>query len=362
MAFGFKKILASFDTSKTAPIQNVVGIDIGSSSIKVVEVELGKQALKLKTYGELQLGPYANAPLGSSVTLPEEKKTEAVVDILREAKVSTSKGILALPLSGSFITVISLNVPATENIAPRIPVEARKHIPVPLSDVSFEWTEIEPLQNSPGNVRDILIAAIQKTTIEESNNILKSIEMDSQPSEIELFSTLRGITKDSDDALAIIDFGAKTSKLYIAEGGYLRKIHRVSSGGSHATERLSQMLSVSFEEAENIKRNYTASDTHATDVKKAMTTTFERTLQEFKRVLGQYEVRSGKSFSRIVLAGGVASFPDFAGFADYALDAKTTKANPFTKIAYPAFMEDVLIDIAPTFSVALGAALRPFEN
>ena len=97
-------------------------------------------------------------------------------------------------------------------------------------------------------------------------------------------------------------------------------------------------------------------------MKKAVVATFERPLQEFKRVISQYELRIGAPVTRVVITGGASSFYDMHTYVSYMLDRTIEPANPFTKVAYPAFMADVLREIAPTFTVALGAALRPFEN
>ena len=363
MAFDFKNILSSLKGSvKTEGKRDIVGIDIGSSSIKVVEIEQADSFIQLKTYGELQLGPYAKAPLGSAVALPVEARTEAIVDILRESNTVSTQGVMTLPIANSFVTTISLVAQAEEDIGPRVQVEARKHVPVPLNDVELEWAEVEPLQNTPKSVREVLLAVIQKSVVAESKKILTSINMTSQQPEIELFSALRAATKESDTSLAVLDLGAKTSKLYISEGGFLRRIHRVQTGGATATERIAKELAVSFEEAENLKRNARPDSEHFEDIKKAMVLTYEKPMQEFRRVIDQYEIRSGGPLSRIVIMGGGASFYDLTSFVNYALDKQTVKTNPFTKVSYPAFMEDTLIQIAPTFAVALGAALRPFEQ
>ena len=361
MAFNFKRLFSTLNTSNASGPQRVVGVDIGSSSVKVVELEQGEKALRLTTYGELQLGPYAQEPLGSNVVLPLAQRTEALVDVLRESDVQASKVVITLPLAGSFVTTIAITAKPQDDIAPRVNVEARKYIPVPLTDVALEWVEVDPLKNTPQSVREVLVAAIQNDVLADSRKLLASIQKTSGSPEIEVFSVIRAITKETDESLAIIVLGAKTSKLYISEGGFLRRIHRVQGGGALATQRVADLLSVSFEEAENIKRNFSSEAPKASDIKKVVLSSYERPLQEFKRALSQYEVRSGSEFSRVVITGGSTLFPDFQQFTNYALDRQTFKSNPFTKVGYPAFMEDTITDIAPTFTVALGAALRAFE-
>jgi len=362
MAFDFKKVFSTLKKSPGAEFTKVVGIDFGSASVKVVELEAREGIITLTTYGELQLGPYAEAGMGSAVKLPVHKRIEALVDVLRESGVTAKEAVLALSLSDSFVTVMPLQASAEEDIAPRVHVESRKYIPVPLTDVALEWSEIPRDEDSTQLMREVLLVAIQNESLAVMKSMLDAIQMASKPSEIELFSTLRAITKDTDTSLAVIDIGASISKLYIAEKGFLRRIHRVHSGGTAATNAIAKELGLTFEEAENLKRNYTPVSEHGAVIKKCIESTFERAFQEFKRVISQYEARSGVALSRVVLTGGVASFSGLESYANYVFDREIEIGNPFTKISYPAFMEDTLKEIAPIFTVALGAALRNFEQ
>jgi type IV pilus assembly protein PilM len=363
MAFDLKKVFSALNSSAPSKPSKVLGIDFGSSSIKVVEVELKDQVLTLNTYGELQLGPYAETEMGRVVKLPVSKRTEALIDIMRESAISAKNGVLSLALADSFVTIMTLPADEKEDIAPRVPVEARKYIPVPLADVALEWSELprSDEKNKKGEDREVLLAAIQNEALTEDRILMDSIQMVSQPSEIELFSTLRAVTATNDLTIAVIDVGAQMSKLYVAEEGFLRRIHRVRAGGAQATEGLSKLLSIPFVEAEDLKRNFTPNMPQAADVKKVMTSNFDRAFQEFKRVISQHELKTGVPVSRIVLTGGSAAFYDFAAYVSYAFDREVELANPFKKVAYPAFMEDTLKELGPTFATALGAALRPFE-
>src|SRR3989344_1454479 len=87
---------------------SVLGVDIGSSAIKVVQIKKKRGRAVLETYGELALGPYAGVEIGRSVQLPPEKTIEAVRDILRESKTTTLSCGVALPLSASLITFVSI--------------------------------------------------------------------------------------------------------------------------------------------------------------------------------------------------------------------------------------------------------------
>lgn len=362
MAFSFNDLFSTFSKKRSSSGATVVGIDVGSASVKIVEVTDEDQTLRLTTYGELQLGPYNKMALGESVTLPVAQRTEAIVDVLRESNSKATAAVLTLQLSQSFVTSVNISANEQEDISARVPVEARKVIPVPLSDVALEWVEVPSLKNTPESVREVLIAAIQKTALDETNQMIKSLQKRSSTPEIEVFSAMRALSGAEGEVLAIIDCGARTNKLYLIEEGYLRRIHRVQAGGSLATKRVADLLSLEFSEAENIKRNFVLGSDQGADIKKAVLSTYERSMQEFKRALSQYELRSGSKVGRIVLTGGAVSFPDFHAFVSYTLDRPVEIADPFSKISYPAFMEDTIKEIGPTFTVALGGALRNFEG
>lgn len=356
----FSKLFKS--TAVAESPRHVVGIDFGSSSVKVVEIEQRDTMLALKTYGELQLGPYTGQELGSVTNPSVTQRIEALVDVMRESKVTGESAVLAMPLSNSFLTIVTIKATEDEDIAPRIPVEARKFIPVPMTEISLDWSELPAFPNTPENVREVLLAAVQNVANKEMHELLDAVEMASQPTEIEVFSTIRACVQSTKETTAVIDLGAQTSKLYITHDGTLRKMHRVFAGGAQATAHLAKQLDVSHEEAENCKRNYSSDGPYATEIKKVIANAFERSFQEFRRVLAEYEERTGMTIDRIVLSGGSSAFPEMQSYARYMLDRETTCSNAFAKIAYPAFLEDVLQRIDPTFVVALGAALREFDT
>jgi hypothetical protein len=153
------------------PSESVLGIDIGPSSIKVVQLSRKKGRAVLDTYGALALGPYAGIEIGRSTNLPPEKIAEALVDVLRESGTTTKQCGLSIPMSSSLLTLIE--VPATNEaqLDQIIPIEARKYIPLPISEVALDWwvvpqeqvgisTEFDSGQKAPGGP-----AAIPKITV-----------------------------------------------------------------------------------------------------------------------------------------------------------------------------------------------------
>lgn len=358
----FKNIFSSLQSSSSP--SKVAGIDIGSSSIKVVELEEKDGVVTLSTYGEIQLGPYDAKHIGESVTLSPKQEQEALVDVIRESAVTSRTAVFAMPLSSSFVTNVSIEADADADLGSMVRVEARKVIPASLSEVTLDWAEVEVTkaeteQNSV-NKRNVLIAAIQNAALERFKILMQFAGLNEPPTEIECFSTIRALYSDEPD-VAIIDIGSTSAKLYIARKGLLMRMHRIRAGGAIATKRIADVLELDFETAEQLKYTADATDERFADVKRAHHSSYERAFREFHQVLREYEGKTGVEFDRVHLSGGGALFPGIDILLKESLKRDVVRANPFSKVAYPAFMEDTMRSIGPSFTVALGAAMRNFE-
>src|ERR1017187_10004740 len=119
---------------------SVLGLDIGSSSLKVVQLRREKGAAILETYGELSLGPYGGVEVGQATNLAAEKIAETLHDLLREANVTTTSAGVSIPFSRSLLTLVDLpRAKTSQEQKTIVELEARKYIPVPVSEVQLDW-------------------------------------------------------------------------------------------------------------------------------------------------------------------------------------------------------------------------------
>lgn len=347
-----------------AQADTVVGIDIGSSSMKVVELKQSKGVITLSTYGEVQLGPYANREIGESVNLDTHKEQEALVDIIRESAVKARNAVFAMPLSSSFVTNVSIEADADADLSSLVRIEARKVIPASLSEITLDWAEVEMTKTelaAEGNKRNVLIAAIQNSALERFKVLMQFAGLVKPPTEIECFSAIRSLFTSDEDDIAIIDIGAVSAKLYIARKGLLMRMHRIRAGGAVATKQIAQTLEIDFETAERMKYAADRQSDSFAELKRAHDSSYDRAFREFRQVLKEYEEKTGITVRSVYFSGGGTLFPGIDSYLGQALDREIISANPFSKVAYPAFMEDIMSEIGPSFTVALGAALRSFE-
>jgi type IV pilus assembly protein PilM len=359
LAFGTlgKKL---FSRSESSP-QGVLGIDLGSSSIKLVQLRTEDGNVTLDTYGELQLGPYAGLGVGRATNLEAPRLAEALSDIITEAGVSSRNAGTAVPYASSFITVIPVPVANTPGALEHIiPIEARKYVPVPISQVTLDWFIVPPHRDTPegGKGTRILLAAIHNEAMARSRAVLTQAGVANAFDELEIFSSIRSSIDDPASTVMVLDIGAATSKLYIVAEGVVQATHSLPVGGQDMTSSLAQSLELTHEAAEEMKRQVGLTAEDNPRIARAMSFILERIAMDARRMIEAYERTGSSPVTSIVLSGGGSALRGLEEYLERALGRKVTSANPFSKVVYPAFLDATLKEIGPSFSVALGVALR----
>lgn len=371
MAF-FSKIFGGVMGGSAA---SVIGVDIGSSAVKIVELRKKGGRAVLGTYGALALGPYGGQTVGQVIKLSNEKTAEALRDILREANASTKVCGFAIPLSASLLSLIEMPVLDQKQLPAMVPIEARKYIPVPITDVTLDWWVIpkteRAMTSSPDDLSnklqkaklmDILLVVIQNEALNNYREIVRLTGLDASFFEIEAFSTIRATMNREMTPAMIFDMGAGATKLYIVEMGIVRTSHTINRGSQDITVALAQSLGIDATEAEKLKRDKGLNVENNASVAEAATIILSYVFAEANRVLVGYQRKSGKVVRRVILTGGGSVLKGILPFAQKNLESAVELADPFAKVDAPAFLQGVLKDAGPQFTVALGVALRRLQE
>lgn len=360
MAFGISSLFKS-DSKSTSPKAGVIGVDIGSSAIKVVQIKDVKGVPTLETYGELQLGPYEGVDVGRTTRLTEQKSIEALVDILREAGATGKDTVFSLSYNSSFVTVISIPTLDSEKIGTMIPVEARKYIPISLTKVTLNWIPLGT--NKTDKTTLVFLSAIYNDAFTRYGSIIKGSGLTIIGSEIEISACVRACVNPKDERVAVIDCGASSTRLFIVEKGVVKKTHSTLLSGLDLTKALNETLSMEFKEAEELKRTVgLVGSAGEPRIQKALAQVLERGLRELHTVIKRYEEVDNVPVQKIILSGSGALLQGLVPYMSDMFSRPVTVAQPFANIAYPAFLEDVLKEAGPSFSVAIGVALSAFRN
>ncbi|MDB5238551.1 MAG: hypothetical protein JWM46_821 [Candidatus Kaiserbacteria bacterium] len=380
MAFSLGNIFKSLGGGGGGDV-SVLGIDIGASTAKLVQLRSSRGVAILETYGEIALGPYADQPIGKVVKLSPEKAAQALTDLMKEANVTAKVAGVSIPFSSSLVSVLDLPKVDSESLKRIVPIEARKYIPVPVSDVTLDWfvipkderqdsafDQIETKQSVPVKGQEVLLVAIHNSTLQNYQSIMQNVGLSAGFYEIEIFSAIRSALGHGLAPQLVVDIGAATTKIYVVERGVVRMTHLITVGGQQVTETLARTMNWEFEKAERVKRErgfidasaYSADENEK--IKQALLSTLSRVFSEVNRVLLSYGQRYNKNVSNVILTGGGASLPGIADIAKTSLAAQVTIADPFARTEAPAFLGTVLRDIGPVFSVTIGLALRRLKH
>jgi type IV pilus assembly protein PilM len=358
--------------------ESVIGIDIGTSAIKVVQLSRKGQKAVLDTYGALALGPYANMEIGRATNLSVEKTVEALEDLIREANITTRKCGIAIPVTSSLMTNVKLPDVPTEQLAGMITIEARKYIPVPISEVLLDWTiipsdeysvtekETSNIQKTTETVKkkkDVLIVAIHKDIVAKYQDIVRKAGLSASFFEIELFSTIRSTLDQEKATVGILDMGAASTKLYVVEQGVVKISHTINRGSQDITLAISKSLGVPVNKAEIIKRDPNLGG-HKDDkgVLEATSLILDYIFSEASRAFFSYQKKYKKNISKIVFVGGGIALSGLIDNAHKELQMEIETGDPFSKVEAPAFLDEVLKKVGPEFAVAVGIALRRLQE
>lgn len=365
-------VKSAFQTDKNT---SVLGIDIGPSSIKIVQLKKRKGRAILETYGELALGPYAGLEVGRSTSLTTEQTAQAVIDILREANTTTNKCGISIPMGSSLVSFIKLPKVEEKQLAQMIPLEARKYIPVPISEVALDYqiiprneSTVSEYQNSEEKPEektiDVLLVVIHNDAMEKNKEITKIAKLETAFSEIEIFGSMRSVLEPGTAPQMIIDFGSGSTKIYIIEKGILRTSHMIGRGSQDITLAISKSLGISVDEAEKMKRErgLLKKDSDQMDINEITSLTLDYIFSEIGRVLFNYQKKTGRNVSKVFLTGGGVLLKGLKEKAEASFSMPVIMADPFSKVEYPAFLEDVLKQAGPSFAVAIGLALRRLQD
>lgn len=355
-----------------------VGIDIGTSSIKIVEIEKIEERAVLKNYGEIILGPRGGASVGQATNLSPEKIAEALKDLFRETGIVPRHTLLTIPASASLISLAELPDVGKKELEGMITIEARRYIPMAMSEVSLDWwilpktkkekrePKIPTETQAPLEKIEVVIAAIHNEVLKKYETIQTNAQISSTTShfEIEIFSTLRSVVGRDLDSVLVVDMGASTTKLVIIDGGAMRGSHVVSVGGQDITLGLSRAINISIDKAEEIKRRVgMIGDEEGRDVRAVSELLLSNVMNETARFAENFEQKYNTKIGRIIFVGGGSRLKGLDAIARAKFSqAKVETGDPFIRLDSPAFLATTLSELSPTFAPAIGIALKGLEE
>lgn len=334
-----------------------LGLDIGSKSIKVIEISQERGRITLKSAGAVGYS-------GTSVEdLDDEKNfgqlASSIKKLLSDAKISTKNANLALPESHVFSRIIKFPLLTDEEIGSAVKWEAEEYIPIPIEEAIIEHQILERQEvGNPPQVMVLLVAVLRKI-VEKYVKVANMAGLSVENIETELMSMTRSLAP-SDKSVVIVDFGANSTDMAIAKRGELFFSRSIPTGGDAFTRAVAQSLGISLQQAEEYKRTYGLLPGQLEGkVGVALTPILKIVSEEIKKAIHYYEMDfKGEKPSSVILSGGSASLPGVLPLLSKLLDTEVVIGDPFAKLQIDANTRKKLSNFSPLYSAAVGLALR----
>jgi type IV pilus assembly protein PilM len=338
----------------------LLGLDIGSNSIKAVELEWRKKSPRLKVFGMIHLPPEA---IVDGAFMDSASIVDSIRSLVEGLKVKTKN--VAVSISGHSVYIKTINVPnmSKEQLEESIKWEAEQQIPFDIEDVNIDFQILET-QTAPDQMPVLLVAA-KKDMINDYTAVIEEAGLTPTIVDVDSFAIENAfnLTNESppDEVVALVNIGASVMNINILQGGTSAFTRDISIGGRQITEEIQKRLKMPYEEAEALKVKERDAGAQSAEVDKIIQSTAEQLATEVRRSLEFFAASSSfGEIKKIFLSGGCAKIPMLPALIEERIGTPVEVFNPFTKIEYNTdeFSPDYIKEVGPLAAVAVGLALR----
>lgn len=359
-----------------------LGIDLGTSSLKIVELQRVGERIRLENYGEMQASAFYEKPFRvwkkNTLLLSAEDVAKAIEAIRQEAKIKTIQAVFSIPDFSTFFTTFDLPVMSEEEIGHAVEYEARQHVPLPLADITLDWQIISgrPTRlNQKGTPLKIMLVAVPNEVVAQYQEIAKIAQLELYAIEAEVFSFARSVASFEKNPVVLVDMGAQTTTVSIVDANMVRLSHSFDIGGNEFTQRIAQALQLEYAEAERLKKEQGLE--HFLGIQEGSSAILESprlnprtilapfidvTISEIEKISRAFTQETGKRVEKIILGGGSARLGGVVEYIGSQLKEQVVLANPFDTLFYPPLLDATLKEMGPAWVVAVGAAMRGLES
>ncbi|MDO8583645.1 MAG: type IV pilus assembly protein PilM [bacterium] len=338
-----------------------LGIDIGTAAIKIVELSKEANRFTLLNYGMIEL----KAPK-DSVQPANQDIVAGIKAILQSAQITSKDSVASIPSFPTFATTITLPYLSEEEVAKAMPFEARKYIPVPLSEVQLDWAIVnvhkdpkeQIVPGSHGPTVDVFLVAVPKQEATRYQSIMKEAGLDLKALELENFALIRALVGNDLSPIVIINIGGRSTSILIVEHGVQRASHDYEIGGFEITKSIARSLGITVERAEALKRSFGIRDADNNIVRQAMSSLIDLMVLEVNKTIHNYEDQQKSKIAKILLVGGLANMLDFQAYFAQKLGRDVSLGNPLARVVIPPGVERFRSELNSTFVVSIGLAMR----
>jgi type IV pilus assembly protein PilM len=335
---------------------NFVGIDIGESSIKLVEIEKTGEILKLNTYAELMLGPYIGLGEGEVVKLGENTMSEALKDLYKESRATSTKINMSIPMSACTIMQVSIPKEAEALVDKVLPIEMQKYLPFSINDILMSYQKVDTSQTSSRT--SYLVTCVNKKIFNSLKNIAVNAGLQNVNFEPSIFGDIRILPIEANQVSIIVNIGSNMTSVAFLSGNSLMETSTFNVGSNHITFSLKETFGLDFEKAEKIKKVFGMNgDSSNPLLKDVIDLSTRKIVNEVLHIRNRCESRYNVKCTNIWLTGGGAQMVGVEKFFIDETGIETKISRVMQRIKLPEVSRESIEKESPNYTSALGLAL-----
>lgn len=345
------------------PKQSYIGIDMGSSSIKVVQMGDDNGRPRLMSYGYIE---QHTDIVKNDAEASMQTAVNGLRSVIHESHISSNRAIAALPSFTVFTSIISLPMMTRKELNSAVRWEAKKFVPMPIDDLALNWNLLkDPAQAAPAGEKTpkslkVLITAAPKSLVRRYISLFKLAGLQLIDLDTEAFALERSLIGTDPAPVMIVDIGAEATNVAVMVDGIPLVNRSIDVGGESITKAIAQSLNVDQTRAEQFKRDFGLSTMNqkVSPIPKTIEFVLSSITNEIRFVLNLYRSQGTAPVEKIILSGGSAFLLNLPEYLYQTLSIKTFIGDPWARVVHPVELKGVLAEIAPRFSVAAGLAMR----
>ena len=342
---------------------SILGVDIGTASIKIVEISKFSSKPKLKNYGVLKGYGYLERPNSAIQTnalkIAEKETAELLKALISKTGFKAKEAVAAIPSFSCFTAFLEMPQMSDIDMEKTMPFQISQNIPVPISEAAIEWLKLGERETEEGIKQQILIILIPKEMIEKYKTIFKLAGLKLLSVESESLSLVRALINGDPTPTLIIDIGAHSTNIAISDEKSLRANRFADFAGASLTQAIAHGLNINVRRAEELK---TRKGLKAVGGEYELSTLpqpfLDAIINEAAKAKNEYEKKFSRRIERVILAGGGANLIGINEYVEKQINLPIITANAFLQVSYPKELELLIKELGPEFSVAIGAGIK----
>lgn len=354
-----------------------VGLDVGTSSIKMAEITVTEGKSFLTNYAWMPIESLSKQE-GYATSLFEVTFPKCIRRMISAARFKGKNTYVSIPAFGGLITLIDFPEMPKEEIEQAIKFEAHKYIPISLDEVAISWDIVGEIasdiqtsknnenetagnsENAEGKKIQVLLVAASKNKVVKYESLVKNVGLRLRSIEIEVFSMTNSLVGNDQGNFVIVDIGSRVCNIILVSKGIILSNRNIDSGGNDLTRTIATSMNIDEERAEALKvsdKNFFSKDSSINFP------SLEMIIGETVRLIdASVKKQQIDKIDAIILSGGSGKLTGLTEYLSSTLGVNAIIGNPLSRVGYDRRLQPLVEKIQTNFSVCIGLALRGAEE